>query len=1056
MIITGTNGNDGLAELTGTPDPDEIYGLEGNDNLDGRAGSDTLDGGPGNDLFLPGPGDDVKIGGGGDDFFARSDVGDDSIDAGDGNDLLFGVGELGIDTADGGAGDDYFEAWGDSARATGGPGQDVYEFRGFALVSGPTVPGRGIVITDFDTGAGGDRIEIGDDAWSWSASSGSYQGGNPFDPALGFFRLVPSGPDTLFQWDADGAAEDFFDWQTQIILQGVSKESLTAAHFSGIPLDGSAVPGDTLTGSGANEALEGGFFNDSIDGLGGNDTLDGGPGDDVISGGDGDDLISGGPGNDTLSGDAGGDTFIFSFLTTGTFATGGAGEDTYRLDINDFHGGTDRGFYVTDFDIVGGDRVDVDPLLLSSGFQTSPVFEFYTGGNPFDPAQGFLRWMQSGADAVLQWDPNGPADVPLFFTVLTLQNVQVSDLTAQNMVAGIPPDGAAAAGETLNGGSADETLSGGVFDDLLSGMGGNDSLYGHAANDLVDGGDGNDSLNGGLGNDTVQGGAGDDELIAPGAAGDHDAGDDHISGGDGADKISDVLGYNVIDGGDGNDSIIVNPLAGANTITGGAGRDTLELGVLFGYDLGASSSVVTDFTVGAGGDLLNVDTLLGNSGLNSGNPFALGYLKLEQTGADTLLRWDRDGAAGSEFGLVTQVTLLGVTASAITSDNFVGQLIIGTADDDTLVGGLGNDTIQGLGGDDTLDGSLGKDSMEGGAGNDVYFVDNANDLVVEASNAPAALAPVASVLEGFIDTVVSSVNFSLQSIANVENLTLSGGAVQGTGNTLENSLTGSALANSLSGLGGSDRLSGGAGRDTLRGGLGNDSLEGGEHNDSLVGAGGNDTLDGGAGRDTLVGGAGNDRYVVDLVLEVVSELPDQGIDTVSALVSGYTLAAGVEKLVLLGSVLKGTGNDLANTITGNGANNVLDGAAGADTLLGGLGNDTLVWSEASDVLVGGLGHDKLLLSADGALDLTLIDNAKITGVERIVLGGTNTLKLAAQDLLDLSGSTNTLVVDGGIEDSIDLVDGWTEGATVGAYTLYTAVLDSVTATLKLDNEVQII
>jgi Ca2+-binding RTX toxin-like protein len=167
------------------------------------------------------------------------------------------------------------------------------------------------------------------------------------------------------------------------------------------------------------------------------------------------------------------------------------------------------------------------------------------------------------------------------------------------------------------------------------------------------------------------------------------------------------------------------------------------------------------------------------------------------------------------------------------------------------------------------------------------------------------------------------------------------------------------------------------------------------------------------------------------------------------------LAAGVEKLVLLGSVVNGTGNELANTITGNAANNVLDGKAGADTLQGGLGNDTLVWSGASDVLAGGLGHDRVRLGGDAALDLTLIDNAKITGVERIVLAGTNTLRLSAQDLLDLSPTTNTLVVDGGAEDAIQLEGMWMPGEASGGYATYSALVDGVTATLRLDSDVQV-
>lgn len=103
----------------------------------------------------------------------------------------------------------------------------------------------------------------------------------------------------------------------------------------------------------------------------------------------------------------------------------------------------------------------------------------------------------------------------------------------------------------------------------------------------------------------------------------------------------------------------------------------------------------------------------------------------------------------------------------------------------TITGTSRNDTLTGTTGNDTIDGLAGADTMTGLAGDDTYIVDNTGDKAVEAANAGT-------------DTVMSSVSFTLG--ANVENLVLAGsGAINGTGNELNNRLTGNAGANVLTG-----------------------------------------------------------------------------------------------------------------------------------------------------------------------------------------------------------------------------------------------------------------
>jgi len=290
------------------------------------------------------------------------------------------------------------------------------------------------------------------------------------------------------------------------------------------------------------------------------------------------------------------------------------------------------------------------------------------------------------------------------------------------------------------------------------------------------------------------------------------------------------------------------------------------------------------------------------------------------------------------------------------NDNLAGG---GSAD--LLRGYDGNDTLKGNGGDDTLDGGAGKDSLVGGVGDDLYIVDSSGDRIQERA-------------AGGVDTVRSSINFSLVNQVQIENLTLTGSAAVGNGNALDNRLEGNAGDNSLNGLAGNDTLDGGGGRDTLLGHAGHDLLHGEGGADVLDGSAGNDTLDGGAGADTLRGEAGDDQFVVDDLGDQVTDRA--GHDKLVALVSGVTLATGIEDLVMqvAGS---GYGNAGANVLASTGFANALSGAGGKDTLLGAMGNDTLTGGAGNDSLSGGAGTDTAAYSGN-FFEYTLTDRGNGT------------------------------------------------------------------------------
>lgn len=317
----------------------------------------------------------------------------------------------------------------------------------------------------------------------------------------------------------------------------------------------------------------------------------------------------------------------------------------------------------------------------------------------------------------------------------------------------------------------------------------------------------------------------------------------------------------------------------------------------------------------------------------------------------------------------------------------------------TLTGTTGSDILMGGANDDRLDGGAGADTLIGGAGNDQYFVDDEGDVVLESNNAG-------------VDTVNSSIDYTLGE--NLENLTLEGNAIGGTGNVLDNIIIGNDEGNTIDGGTGADTLAGGLGDDlyfvdnsmdvvaefenegyedivistvdytlpenveylllqgNARIGVGNagdNSLQGNEFNNTLYGGDGNDGLIGGGGTDTLLGGMGNDIYLIDDSTDVLIEYSGEGYDTVAALVD-YTLGDNMEELYLLneGFGITGIGNALDNVIQGNDNNNTLFGGQGTDTLFGDRGNDVLSGDAGADWLSGGLGNDTYLFQAGWGQD----------------------------------------------------------------------------------------
>jgi Ca2+-binding RTX toxin-like protein len=530
---------------------------------------------------------------------------------------------------------------------------------------------------------------------------------------------------------------------------------------------------------------------------------------------------------------------------------------------------------------------------------------------------------------------------------------------------------------TIYGTNGADNKSGTDSNDSMYGLDGDDTLYGLGGNDYLNGGSGADAMVGGLGNDTYSVDNVNDQVIE--------------SSGEGTDTVYTTISYTlganienlVLSGtaainGSGNelDNFITGNSA-ANVITGGGGNDTL------------------DGRAGA-------DTMIGGIGNDAYYVENKDDVVIENANEGT----DRIYASVS-YALGANVENLTLLDSGGAINGFGNDL------NNNIYGNASNNVLKGGGGNDYLIGGAGADTMIGGTGNDTYYVDQGGDKIYEFAG------------EG-TDQVYTTISYTLGT--DLENLILldAGGAINGSGNDLDNWMAGNASSNILTGGGGNDQIAGGGGNDTMIGGIGNDTygvddagdvvientnegkdnvlasisytlgdnvenlflselagaingtgngldnaILGNASANVLTGGAGNDELNGGGGIDTLIGGIGDDDYIVDNSGDQIIELANEGTEWVYSLAQNYTLAANVENGTLVNQ-----GNGGLN-LTGNALDNILIGDWGSNILTGGGGNDHFV-------LVNMVNHTEFdtitdFVAGDGSGDVIEMQGYNLTG-----------------------------------------------------------------------------
>jgi Ca2+-binding RTX toxin-like protein len=245
--------------------------------------------------------------------------------------------------------------------------------------------------------------------------------------------------------------------------------------------------------------------------------------------------------------------------------------------------------------------------------------------------------------------------------------------------------------------------------------------------------------------------------------------DNRIIGSDGNNILNGFAGNNVLEGREGNDKFLVTSDQSRNAIFGGTGDDTLV------------------YKQGLGGGELPWAIDHGQSAFFDG-----------EDGTDN---------AALDFSLAQSVTATvngnAVVYDILGADGYHSTVRLISVERVNIIGSAAADTFYGTSGNDWIDAGGGADTVHGSAGDDGYVFDNAGDRVVNEAAG------------GGTDTIWASVSVNLNDNAFVENLRLSGTAINGIGNGLANMITGNAGSNLIAGGAGNDSLYGKGGADTF-------------------------------------------------------------------------------------------------------------------------------------------------------------------------------------------------------------------------------------------------
>lgn len=398
-------------------------------------------------------------------------------------------------------------------------------------------------------------------------------------------------------------------------------------------------------------------------------------------------------------------------------------------------------------------------------------------------------------------------------------------------------------------------------------------------------------------------------------------------------------------------------------------------------------------------------------------------------------------ACGREVRSTTEVPLVDETTNIPTAfdDKLVGSddldtftslagddEIYGFGGNDQIISGTGNDTIYGGDGDDNIQPGDGDDKIYGEGGNDTIYLSAGTDIEDGGEGIDTIIfGPDQTTLPVTINLDTGRYHFTSQIASVTQNLF-----------SIENITSEGAADLTIHDTNGVNVITTNSGNDTIHSKGGNDIITTGAGNDTVYLGDGNYTVDVGAGDDkvylstsssSINGNTGTDEAIVrafDGFVDVYIDLQFSTYFVPSKLTAqdGMELSLqSFEKVTIDGNVAATIlGTSASDILIGDSGADVITGRGGADTLTGGSRSDTFVFASgdtgiteatADTITDFSTGTDKIDVDAPGTY--VEADGTGTDTLAKFITAANASLTTNSDDIYSMynfNGQGNTLVV----------------------------------------------